>query len=94
MTNTISLPPVLDLAAAAALKAEIEARLGAPLDVDAANVERVGGLCLQILLAASAACGRPDLGFRVVNASQAFRDDVKLMGADRLLPTADDGSAL
>ena len=93
MTNTLSLPAVLDLAAATSLKADLEARLGAPLDVDAANVERVGGLCLQILLAASTASGRADLGFRIVNASQAFRDDVKLMGADGLLAPRDDGSA-
>jgi chemotaxis protein CheX len=91
--NILSLPAVLDLRAATPLKDSLDGLAGAPLDLDASKVERLGGLCLQILLAASAAWGGAGHGFRTINASEAFRDDLRLMGAANLLPAPDHGSA-
>ena len=48
----ISLPPVLDLQAADPLRAELLSLRGRPLQVDASQVNRLGGLCLQVLMSA------------------------------------------
>jgi len=42
----------LDLAAAKPLWTELVATRAQPIEIDASNVERLGGLCLQVLLAA------------------------------------------
>jgi chemotaxis protein CheX len=89
----LALPAVLDLRAAAPLKSSLDALTGSALDIDASKVERLGGLCLQILLAAETAWRGAGLGFRAINASEAFRDDLRLMGAASLVPMADLGSA-
>jgi chemotaxis protein CheX len=46
---------VLDLTAASSLREQFIGRRGSPLRVDASRVERLGGLCLQVLIAARAA---------------------------------------
>jgi chemotaxis protein CheX len=80
------LPQVLDLGAASPLWSGLCAARGQPLQVDAADVERLGGLCLQVLLAAQAQWRADDVEFSVVNASQAFSECLRLMGADVLSP--------
>lgn len=81
MSAAFALPPVMDLRAAAPLKEALQSRRGAPLDLDAAQVERVGGLCLQILLAAAAQWRTDGHVLRIVNASDAFAADMRRMGA-------------
>jgi chemotaxis protein CheX len=51
----LQLPAVLDVKAASALQQQFLDRRGTALQVDASRVERLGGLCLQVLLAAQAA---------------------------------------
>jgi chemotaxis protein CheX len=51
----LQLPNILDVKAASALQQQFLNRRGNPLQVDASQVERLGGLCLQVLLAAQAA---------------------------------------
>ena len=46
------LEPVLDLGAAERLHARLMDLRGQPLDIDASQVERLGGLCLQVLISA------------------------------------------
>jgi len=89
MTAQLALSSVLDLRAAAPLAAELRTHANAPLTLDAAQVERVGGLCLQVLIAAAEAWRAAGQSFQVVNASQAFRDDVRRMGATQLIPGSD-----
>jgi chemotaxis protein CheX len=84
--NTYILPAVLDLRAAAQLKADLEARMGAAIALDASRAERLGGLCLQILIAAASAWRAASLDFRLLNAGEAFHNDVCLMNAAHLLP--------
>ncbi len=91
-TSPLNLPAVLDLKAAGALKADIQARAGAPLEIDASKVERLGGLCLQILLAAAAHWRSANIDFRLVNPGDAFRNDARLLGATQLLPGLEQGS--
>jgi chemotaxis protein CheX len=72
----------LDFAAARPLWQELRQLRGAPLALDASEVERLGGLCLQVLLAASAEWRAAGLEFRIEAPSQAFVTALKTMGAD------------
>ena len=87
----ITLPAVLDLRAAATLKDSPQPLAGAPLDRDATKVERLGGLCLKILLAIGSAWGSAGHVCRMVDAGDAFKGDVRLMGAIDLLNGSGDG---
>lgn len=75
------LPQILDIAAAAPLWSELSRARGRPVELDASDVERVGGLCLQVLLTARAAWLADCLAFRVVNPSTGFVEATRLMGA-------------
>ncbi|MBS0471270.1 MAG: STAS domain-containing protein [Proteobacteria bacterium] len=95
MPDTISaaapvftLPAVLDLTQAAALKQELQAALAAAegLTLDAAGVARVTSPCLQVLCAgirAFAETGGPPL--RIRNASDAFTSAVAALALEPLL---------
>jgi chemotaxis protein CheX len=50
--GALVLDPVLDLIAAERLHAQLVGLRGQPLEIDASAVERMGGLCLQVLLSA------------------------------------------
>lgn len=50
----LKLPRRLDLTAARGLRVDLLALSGRPLRLDAAEVNHLGGLCLQLLLAAAA----------------------------------------
>ena len=52
--ESLALAPILDLKAAGPLRGALLERRGHPLELDAADVQRLGGLCLQVLLAAAA----------------------------------------
>lgn len=82
----MQLAPVLDLSAAGPLWFELCAARGKPIEVDAAAVERLGGLCLQALLAAEKQWRADGVPFAIVHASQAFVEGVNLMAAHSLNP--------
>lgn len=77
---SIRLPAVLDLSAAAPLKASFEAVKGQDVEVDGADVERMGGLCLQVLIAARMAYASEGRDFSIVNPSAALTASIALMG--------------
>jgi chemotaxis protein CheX len=79
------LSSILDLRAAGPLKAEFTSVRGARLEVDASDVERLGGLCLQVIIAAAAAWREDGAEFRIVNPSPAFLESLKILGADALV---------
>ena len=54
MTHTVTLGAALDMTAAGPLTKELLAVRGKPVALDASNVIRVGGQCLQVLLSAQA----------------------------------------
>ncbi len=77
----LALSPVLDLAAATPLRLLLLAHRHADLDLDASEVQRVGGLCLQVLLAAMRTWEADGSRLRIVNASESWRDAVTLAQA-------------
>lgn len=82
---------ILDLKAAAQLQQDFLARRGSALRVDASKVERVGGLCLQILLAARAAWSAEgqDLVFETMSAE--FQAGLALLGVTPEMLTQGEG---
>lgn len=72
----------LDLSAAAPLRTELVSLQGARLEIDASDVERLGGVCLQVLLAAAASWRAANQDLRIVTPSPAFLDAVRVMGAE------------
>ncbi|WP_395646735.1 STAS domain-containing protein [Terricaulis sp.] len=79
------LPAILDLSAAAPLLAGVTAHRGEAIEIDASGVERIGGVCLQVLLAANAAWFKDGQDFAIVNPSAGFLSAVRLMGAGEKL---------
>ncbi len=81
----MKLAAALDLAAAAPLQADLLAARGQDLEVDASAVQRLGGPCLQVLLAARLAWQADGRMLQVREPSGAFADVVAVMGAGPLL---------
>ncbi len=79
-TATLVLDEVLDLKAVTPLTEQLRALRGQPLAIDATAVRRVGGLCLQTLLAARAAWEADETPL-TLDASTDFNDGVALLGA-------------
>jgi chemotaxis protein CheX len=92
-TQTLRLPEFLDLTAATPLKAELCARRGAPLELNASGVQRIGGLSLQILLAAATAWRMDGHLLQIVDPSAAFTEGLRLMGVSDLTKWAQERSA-
>lgn len=80
----ISLAPVLDLQAAEPLRAELMALRGRVLNIDASQVSRLGGLCLQVLLSARKTWVEDGLRLKVEEASDAFNEQWSGFGAPDL----------
>jgi chemotaxis protein CheX len=76
------LPPVLDLVTASALLEAFLERRGQKLVVDGAAVQRLGGQCLQVLLAARAAWAGDHQDFYVENCSEEFAAALELLGVE------------
>lgn len=78
----ITLPPVCDRGAAAALYPEFAELLGAvPLAVDASRVEKIGQAMLQLLVSAA----RSEGGIAIHQPSGAFAAALALTGLDDVL---------
>jgi chemotaxis protein CheX len=76
-----ALPEILNLKAAAGLYADLSAARGHHLTLDASDVQRLGGQCLQVLLAASQAWRADGLELSIINPSDAFTHTLGLFGA-------------
>ena len=83
----MQLASVLDLAAARPLWTQLCAARQQPIEIDASQAERLGGLCLQVLISAKRAWEADGMAFAIVDPSQAFADAVHLMGGDELMTT-------
>jgi chemotaxis protein CheX len=82
MSDPVVLPAVLDIRAAAPLQAEILGLRGQPLTLDASAVERLGGLCLQVLLSARATWASDGQPLTVTTGEgSAFSDQWAAFGA-------------
>jgi chemotaxis protein CheX len=93
MTQVLVLEPSLGLKEALPLKAALMERRGQPLELDASNVQRLGGLCLQVLLAARRMWAADHQPLTIKAASDAFEEALRLFGAqthfDPLDPTGE-----
>jgi chemotaxis protein CheX len=89
---TLRLPDSLDMTAAAPLAAELKALRGQDLRLDASGVRRLGGQCLQVLIAARDAWAADAKAFEVAEPSAEFTDACGLFGCPELaapLPALD-----
>lgn len=92
--ESFALAPVLDLKAAQSLRGALLERRGHPLELDAADVQRLGGLCLQILLAAAATWRADGFAMRVGPRSEAFLDALRLFGGESAFCFQPEGAPL
>lgn len=84
LTPTLRLPAVLDSAAAPGLVAELSALRGGAVAIDAGEVSRLGGLCLQALMSARATWAADSQPFDIRNPSPEFSQTLALAGAEDL----------
>ncbi len=80
----IVLTDILDLTEARPLADALLGARGRPLVLDASGVERLGALCLQVLIAARRAWEVDAAPFSVVRPSAAFQEQCARMGAQGL----------
>ena len=76
--NTLKLAPVLDLNEATVLHESLLALKGGAVAI----VERVGALCVQVLMAAARSWEADRLSFTFAEVSDAFIKTTQLIGAD------------
>lgn len=81
MAGVLALPAVLDIQAAEALRAQLLDARGEPLTLDGSSVERLGGLCLQVLLSARQTWAKDGHSLSMSQASEAFTDQWNAFGA-------------
>ncbi|WP_099863919.1 STAS domain-containing protein [Pararhizobium haloflavum] len=79
-SDVVALAAIMDLNAAAPLHAKLMGLKGRPVVIDAGAVERIGGQCLQVLLAARNAWERSGTPFAVNAHSQAFATGLQHLG--------------
>jgi chemotaxis protein CheX len=79
-TGPLRLDPVLDLKAAGALHTALLSRRGQDLLVDVSEVRRLGGQCLQILLAATKAWAADGRTLSFEAPSEAFIQSLHQFG--------------
>lgn len=81
MHEGFDLPASLDMQAASALLEKFLSARGADLRIGAADVQRIGGQCLQVLLAAQAAWVADGNALTFDNASAEFTAGLETLGA-------------
>lgn len=80
-STVLALPKVMDLMAAKRLAADLLAARGKPVALDASHVQRVGGLCLQVLLSAQRTWAADKMAFEIVNPAASFEKCMAQLGA-------------
>ena len=80
----VSLAAILDLQAAEPLRAELMALRGRPLELDASQVTRMGGLCLQVLMSARKIWLEDGVCLTVEQPSSGFSEHLAAFGSPDL----------
>ena len=78
----ISLAAVLDLNEASTLRSKLLGLRGSNIVVDASGVERVGALCVQVIMAAAKTWDEDKLSFTFSKVSDAFQKTMQLIGVN------------
>jgi chemotaxis protein CheX len=81
MTAAVVLPAVLDIQQAGPLREQLLALRGQSVVVDGSLVERLGALCLQVLISAQQTWARDGLDLVIDQASEAFAEQWNAFGA-------------
>jgi chemotaxis protein CheX len=81
VSEPLLLDPILDLKAAAPLQSALLARRGQALEIDGSAVQRLGGLCLQVLISAHRTWGEDGAPLTFAQRSEAFDDALGRFGA-------------
>ncbi|MFA4950762.1 STAS domain-containing protein [Brevundimonas sp.] len=84
MTASVTLPAVLDLQQAGPLRDQLLALRGQSVIVDGSAVERLGGLCLQVLISAQQTWARDGLSLVIDEVSESFANQWNAFGASDL----------
>lgn len=80
--NTLSLDNVLDLNAAGSLHSKLMAARGSDLVIDASAVERVGALCIQVLMSAAKTWEEEKYSLTYSQMSDALTKTMQLAGVN------------
>ena len=86
--RTLALAASLDMTAASSLAQDFTGARGQPLILDASAVRRLGGQCVQLLLAARMAWSQDGIGFELADPSPEFTEALALMGCPDLIPAS------
>jgi len=81
-SGSMTLPSELDIKAAGPLAAELLAARGKDLVLNAAQIERVGAQCLQVLLSAAATWSADGAEISIEEPSPAFSDAIAVAGLE------------
>jgi len=84
MTASVTLPAVLDLQQVGPLRDQLLALRGQSVIVDGSAVERLGGLCLQVLISAQQTWARDGLSLVIDEVSESFANQWNAFGASDL----------
>jgi chemotaxis protein CheX len=80
VAQTLRLPDILDLTYAAPLAESLLGMRGGEVVLDAAEVQRVGTQCVQVIMSAIATWRADDIALCINDPSQEFRDALSLLG--------------
>ena len=80
--KSLSLAPVLDLNEANALHGKLMALRGSNIVIDASAVERIGALCVQVLMAGTKSWEEDKHSFTFAKVSDAFTKTTQLIGVN------------
>ena len=80
--KTISLAAVLDLNEASSLRGTLMGLRGSNVAIDASGVERIGTLCVQVIMAAAKTWDEDKLSFTFSKVSDAFQKTMQVIGVD------------
>ena len=80
--KTISLAAVLDLNEASTLRGKLMGLRGSNVVIDASGVDRIGALCVQVIMAAAKTWDEDKLSFTFSKVSDAFQKTMQLIGVD------------
>jgi chemotaxis protein CheX len=78
--KTFELPAIMDLQAAASLRDALLPLQGSSLTINGEGVRRIGGQCLQVLLAARKSWAADGFELRLENLSTAFDEALQAFG--------------
>ena len=78
--TAVRLPAVLDIRAAGTLRDDLLALRGSDIILDGGEVERIGGLCLQVLISARKTWDADGKGFALNPASAALNEQMAAYG--------------